>query len=91
MRVDLYTKTVLTVIAGALVWLCFLQMTPAVHAQNPVAAQRVVITGFESDSAYGLPVTLVSVAQGRRVTEDQWGRKVVLTASWDHIRVNDGH
>lgn len=53
MATDRYTKTVLTIIAAALVWLCVIQ-TPigtAAIAQTPAdtaqPAQRVVIAGWE--------------------------------------------
>jgi putative hemolysin len=63
MKVDWYTKTVLTVIAGALLYLC-VAMTPVgtpISAQPE--AQRVVIAGWENEgrrvnltSTAGLPV-----------------------------------
>jgi hypothetical protein len=50
MHVDRYTKTILTIIAAALVWLCIV-LTPAgtpVSAQTPAQdAMRVVIAGWE--------------------------------------------
>jgi Mg/Co/Ni transporter MgtE len=46
MNTDLYTRTVLTVIAACLVWLCVNSLTPTASAQ--AAPQRVVIAGFEA-------------------------------------------
>ncbi|MGH9411984.1 MAG: hypothetical protein ACRD1V_21315 [Vicinamibacterales bacterium] len=53
MRIDLYTKTVLTVIALCLVYLCSMQSGVLVHAQSapatmiaPLPAQPVVIVGY---------------------------------------------
>ena len=52
MHADRYTKTVLTIIAAALVWLCIV-LTPAgtpLSAQTPALTQdamRVVIAGWE--------------------------------------------
>ena len=40
MAVDRYTKTVLTVIAGCLVWLCAVGTPGPAHAQQPVTLQN---------------------------------------------------
>lgn len=48
MRIDLYTKAVLTIIAFALVWLCVV-LTPIgqpIEAQQPPVGSRVLITGW---------------------------------------------
>lgn len=46
---DRYTKGVLTVIAGALVWLCVAPSTPTASAQDPRAADGIgryqIVTG----------------------------------------------
>jgi hypothetical protein len=42
MKIDLYTKTVLTVIACCLMYLCFARRAPTVHAAEPTP---VVIVG----------------------------------------------
>lgn len=57
MRIDLYTKMILTVIAACLVWLCIsgTPLAPVVQAQP--ARQEVVVVGWidgEGDS-YRLP------------------------------------
>ncbi len=46
MKNDIYMKTVLTVIAGSLLWLCFqnARLPEAVLAATPEKPQRVVIT-----------------------------------------------
>ena len=50
MRVDLYTKTVLTVIAACLIWLCVRNtaVAPVAHAQGDAsgAYHHVVISGW---------------------------------------------
>ncbi len=48
MRVDLYTKTMLTIIAACLVWLCLTgtALMPVVTAQTPSAAQQVQLAGW---------------------------------------------
>jgi hypothetical protein len=60
MKPDLYTKAILTVIAGSLLWLCMDGSIPlrAVSAQG---TQRVVIVGIETTVAESgvLPVTLI--------------------------------
>ena len=63
-RIDLYTKAVLTVIAVCLITLCLrtLQQPPTVAAQGN--ALRVVIAGFDAtDLQGGLPVKLLSAGE----------------------------
>jgi hypothetical protein len=65
MQTDLYTKSVLTVIAASLTWLC----VQPVFAPTPASAQatqKVVLVGIEGTSllAHGrpaLPVNIVAV------------------------------
>jgi hypothetical protein len=45
MTIDAYTKVVLTIIAGCLLWLCVHGFSPAVSAQAGV--QRVVVADWE--------------------------------------------
>jgi Mg/Co/Ni transporter MgtE len=47
MKTDLYTRTVLTVIAACLVWLCVNSLTPTASAQAQPAPQKVVIAGVD--------------------------------------------
>jgi hypothetical protein len=49
MPVDTYTRTVLTVIALCLVYLCARDAAPRVSAQDAPAPTRVVITGVTLD------------------------------------------
>lgn len=42
MKVDLYTRVILTIIAGALLYLCWTSSTPVVKAQDEI--QKVFIT-----------------------------------------------
>jgi hypothetical protein len=63
-RIDLYTKAILTVIAGCLLILCFrtLQQPPPVAAQGN--ALRVVIAGFDGTELQGgLPVQIRSASE----------------------------
>ena len=60
MKIDLYTKVILTVIAVCLVWMCVNGITPAVSAQAQQAAPTRVIVVDEK----GVPI---STAQGLRV------------------------
>ncbi len=58
MKVDLYTKCVLTVIAACLVILVFENPQP-VRAQDPNAGLRVVISGFDpTNLPGGIPVNI---------------------------------
>lgn len=64
MRPDLYTKVVLTVIAGCLVWLCIQPAVApiAVRAQNSNGSdrpQKVTVVGWEVQASQaGLPVVI---------------------------------
>jgi hypothetical protein len=51
MAVDRYTKTVLTVIAACLVWLCAAGMPGSAHAQQPVT--------FQNSTGAAVPVVIV--------------------------------
>jgi hypothetical protein len=57
MRIDSYTRVVLSVIALALVWLCFQSTATPVGAQSQ--AQRVVIVGWEKPLR-SVPMMLVN-------------------------------
>jgi hypothetical protein len=69
MRIDLYTKVVLTGILGCLVWLC-LALTPiGTPVQAQLAPTQVVLTGYQVGGvtkavSEGLPVVVLSVSQG---------------------------
>jgi hypothetical protein len=70
MRIDFYTKSVLTVIALSLVFLCGRSVIapPSVGAQNPQAL-RVVIAGVDPDGVRdGLPVTIIAGPRAIPVT-----------------------
>jgi hypothetical protein len=59
MRIDIYTKAVLTVIAGALIWLCVQNsLSPQVVSASRVIGQqvsesRVIISGFQISEGGG--------------------------------------
>jgi hypothetical protein len=64
MRIDLYTKFILTVIAVCLVVLSVrsLQDPPRVAAQPPLEALRVTIAGFDTSSlGSGVPVNITGI------------------------------
>jgi len=95
MQSDLYTKSVLSVIALCLVWLCVNGLAPAVTAQAD--AQRVVIVGWVDDdgrslvSRQGLRVDLDD--RPVPVTLDNRSVGVVLMGierggAWDAIQVD---
>ena len=68
MKVDAYTKIVLTLIAACLVWLCVTNVTvsePA-SAQMRPPAQEVIIAGVKTPNGF-LPVTISGAAPGARL------------------------
>lgn len=83
MRIDFYTRVVLTVIAACLVWLSFggPALLPIAHAQSTGTNQIVIAGWTDSDgivhrlgdpstaNVRGLPVAVVSgpLSSGRRV------------------------
>jgi hypothetical protein len=83
-KVDRYTKTVLTIIAIALVWLCLRDVLPVpLHAR--AGEQAVTITGI--DAMNPLAVKIVAIER------QQWAKKIDAFRSvqefgpWDSIRV----
>lgn len=69
MRIDAYTKVVLTIIAACLVWICVTGtlFAPAA-AQSPQAPQEVVVVGVRSPVAVVTPPrTALSVVYGSDV------------------------
>lgn len=72
---DHYTKFMLTVIAGALVWLCVqgAGRPPAAHAQPADARQEVVIVGVKLPNDHPLPVGIRYIGRGRNeVAGEPW-------------------
>jgi hypothetical protein len=64
MKVDLYTKTILTGILGCLVWLCTLQSPIATPLEAQVGPTSVIIAGYSGGGGThgldsGLPVRTV--------------------------------
>ena len=74
MRIDAYTKAVLTIIAVALVWIAAggPSLIPGVEAQ--ASSQRVVIVGWEDRLGYGY--TLPGMSNPGRVPERTYGLPV---------------
>jgi hypothetical protein len=65
MRVDLYTKTVLTGILGCLLWLCVALTPIGTPVQAQLAPTQVVLAGYQVGGSLrslegGLPVVMVS-------------------------------
>ncbi len=60
MKLDLYTKSVLTVIAAALLWLCA-ENTVRPRIVSAADVQKVVITGVEGSTTV-IPVRLIGGA-----------------------------
>ncbi len=77
--IDRYTKTVLTVIAGALLYLCVaVTAFPAAHAQSslrpgePTGPGQVVVVGWQTNQvvpvAFQGPVSVVTANEPLRIT-----------------------
>ena len=58
MAVDRYTKIVLTIIAGCLLWICAAGVPPPLHAQQN--------TAFQSGNSPTVPVVIVGTGSLRR-------------------------
>ena len=73
MKADVYTKTVLTVIAACLVWICVTNVTPAASAQvqQPLPARVMLVDerGAPLATALGLPVTFTNAALPVTITQ----------------------
>ena len=68
MKVGLYTKAVLSIIALCLVWICVNGITPVTSAQGDV--QKVIIAGWDR------PIQVVLVGEDRRPLIDGQGLRV---------------
>jgi hypothetical protein len=86
---DRYTKTVLTVIAGALIYLCIaITVCPTAYAQSsarpgePTGPQDVVVVGWRPTT----PVPIVALEPLRVITQQTAGipDRVVL-AGWEEL------
>ena len=76
MNVDRYTKAVLTVIAGCLLWICAMGIGPALSAQSSVAltipnasVQPVVIVGTGTLDQQGTVIVRYTLQDGVRRTD----------------------
>lgn len=65
MKTDAYTKFILTVIAGCLVWLCASSTPRTVSAQS---VQHIVIDDATPNDARGIPVWITQPIQTRTTT-----------------------
>ena len=60
MKVDAYTKSVLTVIAACLVWMCINGATPVARAQTGVTPTPVVLVDAKGSLLEALPVAVLN-------------------------------
>src|SRR5687767_12881278 len=60
MNVDAYTKSVLTVIAACLVWICVNGATPVVTAQTAVMPTPVVLVDTQGSPLASVPVAVLN-------------------------------
>jgi hypothetical protein len=82
MKIDAYTKGVLTVIAACLVWMCVNGATPATHAQaKPQDPTPVVLVDPSGVPLTRLPVAILNPELPVAVRSIQRG------GVWDPIRV----
>jgi hypothetical protein len=94
MRPDAYTRTVLTVIAGCLLWLCALQTGRPLAAQQPltlekVAPQPVVIVGWGTLDEHGrVAVAMERDRAGRRSDPNLPVKLVSVPAAPIDVRLN---
>jgi hypothetical protein len=102
MIVDRYTKAVLTVIAGCLVWICLMQMPGTVLAQQTArelatvshAVQPVVLVGVGAMDGNGKVMIYYSQHNGAQWTDPQTAPlSVELTSvkkvgDWDPVRTH---
>ena len=99
MKTDLYTRTVLTIIAACLVWLCVNSLTPSASAQAPQTdVQKVMLVdsrGLPVIGATGLRVNLGDPAVPVNITTQDRNIPVVIrgieragTGPWQPIQVD---
>jgi hypothetical protein len=85
MKIDAYTKAVLTVIAACLVWMCVNGATPTTHAQakpqDPTQPTPVVLVDASGAPVRTMPVTIVNPELAVAVRSIQRG------GVWDPIQV----
>jgi hypothetical protein len=61
MKIDYYTKAILTIIAFCLVWICMRDFATPVSAQRG-AIQRVIIAGIENQTTLPVAIAKIEVA-----------------------------
>jgi hypothetical protein len=98
MKTDLYTRTVLTVIAACLLWLCVNSLTPTASAQAPQAEiQKVMLVdsrGLSVIGATGLRVNFgelpvpVNVAMDKNIPVVIRGIERAGAVPWEPIQVD---
>jgi hypothetical protein len=82
MKIDAYTKAVLTVIAACLVWMCVNSATPTTHAQaKPPEPTPVVLVDASGAPVRTVPVTIANPELAVAVRSIQRG------GAWDPIQV----
>ena len=69
MKIDAYTKVILTIIAGCLVWLSL--GGPSIVAAQDNRAQRVVLAGWTDAGGYVRPMSSESPAMPVRLVSPQ--------------------
>jgi hypothetical protein len=85
MKPDWYTKVVLTVIAGALVWLCIRDTAPTVHAR--AISQEVVRIAGVDDDRNPIAVKIVGIERAHWVANPGQFNPVERSMAWEAIPV----
>ena len=83
MKTDRYTKLCLTVIAAALVWLCFRDTAPVVYAT--AGQDRVTLAGV--DSRHPLEVKIVAIERGTWTEKANAFDTVQRSQPWQNLPV----
>ena len=88
MKADTYAKTVLTVIAICLIWICVRDFAVPVTAQRQnLGEQRVIIVGIDVGSKT-LPVSLDKINIEDPTQPPKFSIKLEGGAQWEHPRGN---
>jgi hypothetical protein len=93
MKTDLYTKSVLTLIAVALLWLCIQNaVSPRTVSAQGVLPQRVVIVGENGqplNMQFGIPVSIINPqAVPVTITNEVAAKVETKTQKWEYAWFN---
>ncbi len=90
MKVDFYTKAVLTVIAACMCWMCLNSVTPGIRAQAPPSPTPVVLVDASGTPLRAVPVIVGNPSLPVEVTNRPLAvavQSIQRGAAWDPIPV----